>query len=55
MGWDAGQTHLSQISSEQLEQIKAEFDVELEALATQQGIWNDGTTFFAFGRKPAVI
>lgn len=46
---------LSQLSSEQIEQIKAEFDAELEALATEQGIWHDGTTFFAFGRKPAVI
>ncbi|NJM69935.1 MAG: methyltransferase domain-containing protein [Scytonema sp. RU_4_4] len=42
---------LSQLSSEQLEQIKAEFDAQLEALVTEQGIWNDGTSFFAFGRK----
>ncbi|MFH7025248.1 MAG: class I SAM-dependent methyltransferase [Heteroscytonema crispum UTEX LB 1556] len=43
---------LSQFSSEQLEQIKAEFDVQLEALATEKGIWNDGIALFAFGRKP---
>jgi ubiquinone/menaquinone biosynthesis C-methylase UbiE len=42
---------LSQLSSEQLEQIKAEFDAELEALVTEQGIWNDLTIFFTFGRK----
>lgn len=44
---------LSQLSSEQLEQAKAEFDAELEALMTEQGIWNDETTFLTFGRKPA--
>ncbi len=43
---------LSQLSSEQLEQAKAEFEAELEALVTEQGIWNDVTIFFAFGRKP---
>ncbi|HEY9604617.1 MAG TPA: methyltransferase domain-containing protein [Allocoleopsis sp.] len=44
---------LSQLSSQQLERIKTEFDAELETLVTKQGIWNDITTFFAFGRKPA--
>ncbi len=43
---------LSQLSSEQLEQAKTEFEAELEALMTEQGIWNDITIFFAFGRKP---
>jgi ubiquinone/menaquinone biosynthesis C-methylase UbiE len=43
---------LSQLSSEQLEQAKAEFDAELEALVTDQGIWNDILTFYALGRKP---
>lgn len=42
---------LSQLSSEQLEQLKAEFDASVEALVTDKGIWNDTTTFFAFGRK----
>jgi len=46
---------LSQLSSEQLNQIKVEFDSELTALATNAGIWNDGTHFFAFGRKPANV
>lgn len=44
---------LSQLSSQQLAQIKAEFEAELEALKTEQGIWNDITIFFTFGRKPA--
>lgn len=44
---------MTQLSSEQLAQAKAEFDVELEALLTEQGIWNDITIFFTFGRKPA--
>lgn len=43
---------LSQLSSEQLEQVRAEFDAELEALKTEQGIWNDITIFYTFGRKP---
>lgn len=43
---------LSQLSSEQLEQAKAKFEAELEALVTEQGIWNDITIFFTFGRKP---
>jgi ubiquinone/menaquinone biosynthesis C-methylase UbiE len=42
---------LSQLSSEQLEQAKAGFDAELEALVTDQGIWNDILTFYVFGRK----
>ncbi|WP_026733786.1 class I SAM-dependent methyltransferase [Fischerella sp. PCC 9605] len=44
---------LSQLSSLALEQAKARFDAELEALVTDQGIWNDITVFFTFGRKPA--
>ena len=43
---------LSQLSSQQLEQAKAKFEAELEALVTEQGIWNDITIFFTFGRKP---
>lgn len=43
---------LSQLSSQQLAQAQAEFDTQLEALATEQGIWNDGTSFFAIARKP---
>ncbi|MEB3181223.1 MAG: hypothetical protein VKL59_19635 [Nostocaceae cyanobacterium] len=42
---------LSQLSSEQLSQAQAEFDAELEALVTEQGIWNDVTIFYAFGSK----
>lgn len=42
---------LSQLSSEQLAQVKAEFEAELEALQTEQGVWNDITTFYAFGQK----
>ncbi|ARV63201.1 methyltransferase [Nostocales cyanobacterium HT-58-2] len=44
---------LSQLSSEQLAQAKVEFEAELEVLKTEQGIWNDVTIFFTFGRKPA--
>lgn len=44
---------MKQLSCEQLAQALAEFDAELEALVTKQGIWNDITIFFTFGRKPA--
>ncbi len=42
---------LSTLSTEQLAQAKAEFEAELEALQTEQGIWNDITTFYVFGKK----
>ncbi|MEG3878094.1 methyltransferase domain-containing protein [Microcoleus sp. herbarium7] len=42
---------LSTLSTAQLAQAKAEFEAELEALETEQGIWNDITTFYVFGQK----
>ena len=42
---------LSTLSSEQLAQVKAEFEAELEALKSEQGVWNDITIFYVFGRK----
>lgn len=42
---------LLQLSPEKLEQCKAEYLAEVQALATKQGIWNDVTTFFVLGRK----
>ena len=42
---------LLKLSSKQLAQAKAEFDAELEMLNTEQGIWNDATIFYTFGRK----
>lgn len=42
---------LLQLSPEKLEQCKAEYIAELEALATDQGIWNDVTTQFVLSRK----
>ncbi|MBU7583830.1 MAG: methyltransferase domain-containing protein [Nostoc sp. TH1S01] len=43
---------LLQLSTEQLKAVKIEFELELSALETAQGIWNDITVFFTFGRKP---
>ncbi len=43
---------LSKLSSVQLSQIKAEFDTELEALQTEQGLWDDLTTLYIKARKP---
>ena len=42
---------ISKLSSRQLAQAKAEFKAELSALQTDQGIWNDTTTFYVLGRK----
>ncbi|MEM7796879.1 MAG: methyltransferase domain-containing protein [Cyanobacteria bacterium P01_C01_bin.118] len=42
---------LSQLSSAQLAQVKAEFDAELESLRTEQGIWDDLTTLYMLGSK----
>jgi hypothetical protein len=43
---------LLQLTPEQLAQAKVEFDASLSALQTEQGIWNDLTIFYVFGRKP---
>jgi len=43
---------LSKLSPEQLSQVHAEFENELQAMETEQGVWNDITTFYVFGRKP---
>ncbi|MDP8964657.1 MAG: methyltransferase domain-containing protein [Cyanobacteriota bacterium] len=43
---------LSQLSSGQLVEAKAEFEAELEGLQTEQGIWDDLTTLYILGRKP---
>jgi ubiquinone/menaquinone biosynthesis C-methylase UbiE len=40
-----------QLNSEQLEQTKADYCAELEALLTDKGIWNEITNFFILGRK----
>ena len=42
---------LSQLSSEQLAQVEAEYNAELEALQSDRGIWNDMTTYYVYGRK----
>lgn len=44
---------LQQLSPEQLVQAKADYEAELQALATDKGIWDDVTIFFSFGRKGA--
>lgn len=57
--WEGSLKHplcspLLKLSPEQLEQAKAEYLAELEALVTDQGIWNDITTFFIIGRKGTI-
>ncbi|MBW4614317.1 MAG: methyltransferase domain-containing protein [Desmonostoc vinosum HA7617-LM4] len=45
----------SQLSSEQLVKAQAEFAAKLEALQTEQGIWDELTTWYVLGRKPETI
>lgn len=42
---------LQQQKSNKLAEIKSNFFLELEALVTDRGIWNDILTFFVFGHK----
>lgn len=35
----------------QLSQIQAEYNTQVEALATEKGVWWDITTFLAIGHK----
>ena len=42
----------SKLSSEQLVKAKAEFEAKLEALQTEQGVWDELTTWYILGRKP---
>jgi len=42
---------LLHLSEAQIEQLKAEFQVEIETLATEQGVWHENTTFFVIGKK----
>lgn len=42
---------LLQLAPEKVEQCKTEYIAEIGALATEQGIWNDITTFFVLARK----
>ncbi len=43
---------LSQLSSTELSHLKAEFESELVALQTEQGLWDDLTTWYILARKP---
>ncbi|MCU0570709.1 MAG: methyltransferase domain-containing protein [Oculatellaceae cyanobacterium Prado106] len=43
---------LLNLSLTQLSQAKREFAAELEKLQTEQGIWDDVTVFYVYGRRP---
>jgi len=54
--WDISLQHphcqpLQNFEPQQLEQFKAEYISELKDLVTEQGIWNDITTYFAIAKK----
>ena len=40
---------LARLSTAELSQIREEFNHELEALETEQGVWNDITTYYIYG------
>ncbi|MFM2063029.1 MAG: hypothetical protein RLZZ507_2699 [Cyanobacteriota bacterium] len=42
---------LAEISPEQLDQLQVEYKSEIEKLVTDQGVWEDTTTFFVKARK----
>ena len=46
---------LSRLSAAQLESAKTEFEAELAARVTKQGVWDDLTTWYAIARKPKDI
>ncbi len=39
------------LESEQIQQLKREFDAIVETLVTAQGVWDEGTTFFVVAHK----
>ncbi len=43
---------LAHLSPQQLEQIQVEYETEVAALDTKQGVWNDITIFYCLARKP---
>ncbi|WP_179047074.1 class I SAM-dependent methyltransferase [Nostoc sp. TCL26-01] len=54
--WDANArsafgSQVNQLPPETLAQVKAEYITEIEAIATDKGIWNDVTTFFVLASK----
>ena len=54
--WDTSLQHpycspLLNLPTQELEEAKAEYINELEALVTEQGVWNDITTYFVIAKK----
>jgi ubiquinone/menaquinone biosynthesis C-methylase UbiE len=55
VGWNLDnpfEKPLQALSAEALARLKQDYRAKLEALDSGKGLWNDITTFFAFGRKP---
>jgi len=42
---------MSTVSEKQLSEAQSDFEREIEMLNTEKGIWNDMTTYYAFGEK----
>ncbi|WP_414586443.1 class I SAM-dependent methyltransferase [Scytonema sp. PCC 10023] len=54
--WNGGWFHprenpLSQVSSKQMEELKAEYRQQIEAMTTEEGIWYENMTFFVTAYK----
>ncbi|NET55319.1 MAG: methyltransferase domain-containing protein [Symploca sp. SIO2E6] len=50
--WLSANGHpLLHLSTEQIEQLKAQFRADIATLATDKGVWQEKTTFFVTGKK----
>lgn len=54
--WNGGWFHprenpLLQVSAEQMQKLQVEYRQQIEAMATEQGVWYENLTIFATGRK----
>ena len=49
--WLHPKNPLLELSAEKIEKIKAEYATKVEALATEEGVWLDITTFFVLANK----
>ncbi|MCP6761622.1 MAG: class I SAM-dependent methyltransferase [Fischerella sp. CENA71] len=54
--WNGGWFHprenpLLQVSAEQMQELQIEYRQQIEAMATEQGVWYENLTIFTIGRK----
>ena len=49
--WLHPEDPLPTLAAETIQQIKAAYDAEIEALATEQGVWDEGMTFYVTAER----